>query len=183
MAKLEEEGVSVVAVPLGVRVGVPPGVRSGDDEGEALAPALRDARAMGLNALFIDCTFAGVTRVESYQNNSHVSWQFYGVQESDLSLKYPPPMPAPVPSTTTSVSFCVSKAESASLCAWLLPSAANPPSFARTPSSVRFVSVASRASEKPSIFSLRRPSAVEGKPWATRAASTSSNSSMRSSLP
>jgi len=50
---------------------------------------------MGLNALFIDCTFAGVTRVESYQNNSHVSWQFYGVQESDLSLKYPPPMPAP----------------------------------------------------------------------------------------
>ncbi len=50
---------------------------------------------MGLNALFIDCTFAGVTRVATFQNNSHVSWQFYGVQESDLSLKYPPPLPAP----------------------------------------------------------------------------------------
>ncbi len=50
---------------------------------------------MGTNALFIDCTFAGVTRVQTYQTNGHVSWQFYGVQEADLSLKYPPPMPAP----------------------------------------------------------------------------------------
>lgn len=50
---------------------------------------------MGTNALFIDCTFAGVTRVQSYQTNAHVSWQFYGVQEADLSLKYPPPLPAP----------------------------------------------------------------------------------------
>ncbi len=50
---------------------------------------------MGTNALFVDCTFAGVTRVQAYQNNTHVSWQFYGVQESDMSLKYPPPMPAP----------------------------------------------------------------------------------------
>jgi len=50
---------------------------------------------MGLNALFIDCTFVGVTRVQTYQNNTHVSWQFYGVQEADLSLKYPPPLPTP----------------------------------------------------------------------------------------
>lgn len=50
---------------------------------------------MGTNALFVNCTFIGVTRVRTYQNNTHVSWQFYGVQESDLGLKYPPPMPAP----------------------------------------------------------------------------------------
>jgi hypothetical protein len=45
----------------------------------------------GLNALFINCTFVGVTRVASYANNSHPAWQFYGKQESDLSLVYPPP--------------------------------------------------------------------------------------------
>jgi len=50
---------------------------------------------MGTNALFIDCTFAGVTRVESYQANNHPAWQFYGVQEPDGSLKYPAPPPTP----------------------------------------------------------------------------------------
>jgi len=44
----------------------------------------------GLNALFIDCTFAGVTRVESFPVNTHSAWQFYGVQDSALNLKYPP---------------------------------------------------------------------------------------------
>lgn len=46
---------------------------------------------MGLNALFENCTFVGVTRVQNYQTNTHQSWQFYGQQKSDLSLKYPPP--------------------------------------------------------------------------------------------
>lgn len=45
----------------------------------------------GLNALFRNCTFVGVTRVENVSDNSHVSWQFYGQQLSDGSLKYPPP--------------------------------------------------------------------------------------------
>lgn len=49
----------------------------------------------GTNALFENCTFIGVTRVQTFQNNSHVSWQFYGVQERLLDLKYPPPPPAP----------------------------------------------------------------------------------------
>jgi len=51
----------------------------------------------GLNALFIDCTFIGVTRVESYEDNSHPAWQFYGQQNKDGTLKFPPP-PAESPS-------------------------------------------------------------------------------------
>ncbi|MEM1423946.1 MAG: hypothetical protein AAGH64_08070, partial [Planctomycetota bacterium] len=50
---------------------------------------------MGTNALFIDCTFIGITRVEAYQLNTHPSWTFYGQQErapsGGLVLKYPPP--------------------------------------------------------------------------------------------
>ncbi len=51
---------------------------------------------MGNNGLFINCTFAGVTRVECYTDNTHPSWQFYGEEERDaltgaLALKYPPP--------------------------------------------------------------------------------------------
>ena len=51
---------------------------------------------MGTNALFIDCTFVGVTRVEAYQDNTHPSWIFYGHEQLDpeagtLSLTYPPP--------------------------------------------------------------------------------------------
>ena len=51
---------------------------------------------MGLNALFIDCTFAGVTYVESWTDNTHPSWSYYGQQErdvetGDLSWKYPAP--------------------------------------------------------------------------------------------
>ncbi len=45
----------------------------------------------GLNALFVNCTFVGVTRVESYSANTHPSWQFYGQQFANLELKYPPP--------------------------------------------------------------------------------------------
>ena len=51
---------------------------------------------MGTNALFIDCEFIGITRVEVYTDNSHPSWPFYGEQERDpitgaLSPVYPPP--------------------------------------------------------------------------------------------
>ncbi len=51
---------------------------------------------MGTNALFIDCTFVGVTRVEAYEDNTHPSWIFYGQQERDtvtgaLDYLYPPP--------------------------------------------------------------------------------------------
>jgi hypothetical protein len=33
---------------------------------------------IGLNALFVDCTFVGVTRVETHQDNLHVNWTLYG---------------------------------------------------------------------------------------------------------
>ena len=62
-----------------------------------LRPVFRDIAfkdvviPMGLNALFIDCTFAGVTRVENYANNQHPSWQFYGQQHPGLGLVYPAP--------------------------------------------------------------------------------------------
>jgi hypothetical protein len=43
---------------------------------------------MGTNALFINCTFAGVTYVESYASNSHTNWQNYGkMQWSDSSAR------------------------------------------------------------------------------------------------
>ena len=45
---------------------------------------------MGTNALFENCTFVGVTRVETYADNTHPAWQFYGVQNADGSLAYPP---------------------------------------------------------------------------------------------
>ena len=45
---------------------------------------------MGTNALFEDCTFVGVTYVETYTANTHDAWRYYGVQNPDLSMKYPP---------------------------------------------------------------------------------------------
>ncbi|MCA9292657.1 MAG: hypothetical protein KDA20_02450 [Phycisphaerales bacterium] len=38
---------------------------------------------MGTNALFQNCTFIGVTFVESYADNTHPSWPFYGQQNRD----------------------------------------------------------------------------------------------------
>jgi len=38
---------------------------------------------MGTNALFVDCTFIGVTLVETYLDNTHPSWRFYGQQSRD----------------------------------------------------------------------------------------------------
>ncbi len=51
---------------------------------------------MGTNALFVGCEFIGITRVETYTDNTHPSWNFYGQQERDpdtgaLALVYPPP--------------------------------------------------------------------------------------------
>ncbi len=49
---------------------------------------------MGTNALFVDCTFVGVTHIDSYFNNNHPSWPFYGQQNRNpntgaLELTYP----------------------------------------------------------------------------------------------
>jgi hypothetical protein len=44
----------------------------------------------GLNALFDNCTFVGVNRVEAYSDNTHVNWSLYGGMESDGVL---PPQP------------------------------------------------------------------------------------------
>lgn len=49
---------------------------------------------MGTNALFINCTFVGVTRVRTWVENTHPSWIYYGEQERDpatgnLTQKYP----------------------------------------------------------------------------------------------
>ncbi|MBL0926865.1 MAG: hypothetical protein IBJ11_04330 [Phycisphaerales bacterium] len=51
---------------------------------------------MGNNGLFVNCTFVGVTRVETYTDNSHPSFVFYGEQQRSAStgllvFKYPPP--------------------------------------------------------------------------------------------
>lgn len=50
---------------------------------------------MGTNALFVNCTFVGVTRVQTYVDNTHPSWVFYGEQDrtagGSLVYKYPPP--------------------------------------------------------------------------------------------
>ncbi len=45
---------------------------------------------VGSNVLFENCTFVGVTHVQTYVQNAHDSWRFYGVQAADLSLAYPP---------------------------------------------------------------------------------------------
>ncbi|MCA9298910.1 MAG: hypothetical protein KDA28_07580, partial [Phycisphaerales bacterium] len=45
---------------------------------------------VGTNALFENCTFVGVTYVETHTDNTHDAWRYYGVQNEDLSLKYPP---------------------------------------------------------------------------------------------
>ena len=44
---------------------------------------------MGLNALFVDCTFAGVTRIETWQDNGHINWTLYGKMSLDDSLGKP----------------------------------------------------------------------------------------------
>lgn len=36
---------------------------------------------MGTNALFENCTFIGATKVETYSDNTHVNWNYYGTKE------------------------------------------------------------------------------------------------------
>lgn len=47
----------------------------------------------GLNALFIDCTFAGVTRIESIAENTHPNWSLYGGLQMDDPYPVPPDSP------------------------------------------------------------------------------------------
>lgn len=51
---------------------------------------------MGTNALFIDCEFIGITYIETYADNTHPSWKFYGELQRNpssgqLEQKFPPP--------------------------------------------------------------------------------------------
>ena len=48
---------------------------------------------MGNNGLFINCTFIGATKVETYYDNTHPNWNFYGTKEKmpdgTFQEKYP----------------------------------------------------------------------------------------------
>lgn len=48
---------------------------------------------MGNNGLFKNCTFVGVTRVQSYTDNTHRLWSEYGKMQMDASTKRPGPYP------------------------------------------------------------------------------------------
>ncbi|MBL8761594.1 MAG: hypothetical protein JNL50_09860 [Phycisphaerae bacterium] len=48
----------------------------------------------GNNGLFKNCTFVGVTRVESYTSNTHRLWGEYGKMQIDTSTGRPGPSPA-----------------------------------------------------------------------------------------
>ncbi len=50
----------------------------------------------GLNALFINCTFVGVTHVLSYADNTHVNWQNYGKLQWSDSQAAPVPVTQPL---------------------------------------------------------------------------------------
>jgi hypothetical protein len=43
----------------------------------------------GTNALFRNCTFIGITFIETETNNTHPNYNYAGMQESDGSLKHP----------------------------------------------------------------------------------------------
>lgn len=48
---------------------------------------------VGLNALFVDCTFAGVTRVQTHTDNTHINWSLYGKMVLDMDQGHPVPDP------------------------------------------------------------------------------------------
>ncbi|MEO0512848.1 MAG: hypothetical protein AAF108_08140 [Planctomycetota bacterium] len=48
----------------------------------------------GVNGLFIDCTFAGVTHIRSETDNTHPNWSLYGVKQ--LVSGYPEPVQQPL---------------------------------------------------------------------------------------
>jgi hypothetical protein len=47
---------------------------------------------VGLNALFENCQFIGVTRVDSYADNTHPFWSTFGLLQMDEALGYPVPV-------------------------------------------------------------------------------------------
>ncbi|MEM8757772.1 MAG: hypothetical protein AAGF47_08315 [Planctomycetota bacterium] len=49
----------------------------------------------GLNALFVRCTFVGVTHVRAYEDNTHVNWSLYGKMQSD-GMSPPQPLEDPL---------------------------------------------------------------------------------------
>lgn len=51
---------------------------------------------MGNNGLFINCTFVGVTYVESYADNTHTNWQNYGKMQWSESAHAPAPVTTPL---------------------------------------------------------------------------------------
>lgn len=50
----------------------------------------------GLNALFINCTFVGVTHIQSYADNTHENWQNYGKMQWSDSQNAPVPVTQPL---------------------------------------------------------------------------------------
>jgi len=50
----------------------------------------------GNNGLFINCTFVGVTHVETYQDNTHQNWSSYGKLLWNASTGVPTPDPQPL---------------------------------------------------------------------------------------
>lgn len=49
---------------------------------------------MGLNGLFIDCTFVGATYVRTTEDNTHILWTVYGKMEMDPDTGRPKPVRA-----------------------------------------------------------------------------------------
>ncbi|MBT8486459.1 MAG: hypothetical protein KJO43_12835, partial [Phycisphaerae bacterium] len=54
----------------------------------------------GNNGLFENCTFVGVTFVESERQCSHVDWNYAGAVEEDGSPRFDPPLVAELPDST-----------------------------------------------------------------------------------
>ncbi len=54
----------------------------------------------GLNALFVGCTFVGVTNIRSYEDNSHPLWSEYGKMAFDDSIGRPVALDNPPPESS-----------------------------------------------------------------------------------
>lgn len=50
----------------------------------------------GSNALFVNCTFAGVTLVKTYADNTHQLWNLYGSMKWDAATNKPVPVTTPM---------------------------------------------------------------------------------------
>lgn len=56
----------------------------------------------GLNGLFINCTFVGITYVRTEANNEHLNWELYGRMQFDAGAERPVPEAPRVEVTTAS---------------------------------------------------------------------------------